>query len=66
MNSRLSFAADLKKCSGDVLDDVYSLGMYATDAGIGPAEFVFLQDNSVNPIVAIRKNICFIQMVYSY
>jgi len=31
MNS-LSFVAELKKYIGDVLDDEYSLGMYATDA----------------------------------
>ena len=32
MNSRLSFVAELKKSIADVLDDEYSLGMYATDA----------------------------------
>ncbi len=32
MNSRLSFVADLKKNIADVLDDAYSMGMYATDA----------------------------------
>ena len=32
MNSGTSFVADLKKYIGDVLDDAYSLGMYATDA----------------------------------
>jgi FAD/FMN-containing dehydrogenase len=32
MNSTVSFIADLRKYIGDVLDDEYSLGMYATDA----------------------------------
>ena len=60
MNSRLSFVADLKKCIGDVLDDEYSLGMYATDAShyqILPLAVVLPKDESeVKKAVEIARN----------
>lgn len=49
MNSKLSFVEDLKKCVGDVLDDIYSLGMYATDAShyqILPLAVILPKDES--------------------
>src|SRR5258706_710938 len=60
MNSRLSFIADLKKCIDDVLDDEYSLGMYATDAShyqILPVAVILPKDESeVGKAVEIAGN----------
>ena len=49
MIATLPFTADLKKYIGDVLDDEYSLGMYATDAShdqIFPLAVVLPKDES--------------------
>jgi FAD/FMN-containing dehydrogenase/Fe-S oxidoreductase len=60
MNSGLSLVADLKKCIGDVLDDEYSLGMYATDASIYqvmPLAVVLPKDESeVKKAVEVARN----------
>ncbi|MEP6949674.1 MAG: FAD-linked oxidase C-terminal domain-containing protein [Ginsengibacter sp.] len=60
MNSRLSFVTDLKKCIGDVLDDEYSLGMYATDASfyqVMPVAIVLPKDEAeVKKAVGVARN----------
>jgi FAD/FMN-containing dehydrogenase/Fe-S oxidoreductase len=59
MNSRQSFVAELKKNIADVLDDEYSLGMYATDAShyqILPVAIILPKDEAeVKKAVEIAK-----------
>jgi FAD/FMN-containing dehydrogenases len=56
----LSFVAELKKHIVDVLDDAYSLGMYATDAShyqIMPIAVILPKDESeVKKAVEIARN----------
>ncbi|HLA59659.1 MAG TPA: FAD-linked oxidase C-terminal domain-containing protein [Puia sp.] len=60
MNSRLLFTTELRKYIGDVLDDEYSLGMYATDAShyqIIPVAVVLPKNESeVRKAVEIARN----------
>src|SRR4029078_241164 len=60
MHSNLFFIAELKQCINDVLDDEYSLGMYATDAShyqIFPVAVVLPKnEEEVKKAVEIARN----------